>query len=52
MTSTGKTGCMSTLGDVPLEQDESEMDMNFNWTGTSVFDIPLLIENVEPETTD
>ena len=38
--------------DMPLEQDESEMDMNFNWTGTSVFDIPLLIENVEPETTD
>ena len=32
-----------------LEQDESEMDMNFNWT---VFESPLLTENVEPETTD
>ena len=38
--------------DMPLEQDESEMDMNFNWTGITVFEIPLLTENVEPETTD
>ena len=37
---------------MPLEQDESEIDMNFNWTGITVFENPLLTENVEPEMTD
>ena len=38
--------------DMPLERDESEMDMKFNWTGITVFAIPSLPENVEPEMTD
>ena len=37
---------------MPLEQDESEIDMNFNWTDITVFENPLLTENVEPEMTD
>ena len=36
---------MSTLGDM-------KACMKFNWTGITVFEIPLLPENVEPETTD